>query len=240
MASSPVFSVITVTSLLWSVWQRAQKKVDKYRKGYVAPSLRHAFLPAIVSTSGRIHGGMLRLIIGYSSFLPTKRLPVPSRPWARPWMSTLRFTAGVGVGSSGACTIGPMPKHQRFWVLLCAPTGCSLAISFLFSLLFLLVCVALQLKSRSLLRYHTPRLCRIAVFSIQAIVLSDHDQWGLGSADSVSGGSSNHLHHRSDHVLCLPSSVAARPREMAIQSKPKPGAPRLLLATSIDVRPAPP
>ena len=173
-------------------------------------------------------------------FLATKRLPVPSRPWARPWMSTLRFTAGVGVGSSGACTIGPVPKHQRFWVLLCAPTRCSLAISFLFSLLFLLVCVALQLKSRSLLRYHTPRLCRIAVFSIQPIVLSDHDQWGLDSADSVSGGSSNHLHHRSDHVLCLPSSVAARPREMAIQSKPKPGAPRLLLATSIDVRPAPP
>ena len=129
---------------------------------------------------------------------------------------------------------------QVFFVLLCAPTGCSLAISFLFSLLFLLVCVALQLKSRSLLRYHTPRLCRIAVFSIQAIVLSDHDQWGLDSADSVSGGSSNHLHHRSDHVLCLPSSVAARPREMAIQSKPKPGAPKLLLATSTDVRPAPP
>ena len=73
-------------------------------------------------------------------FLATKRLPVPSRPWARPWMSTLRFTAGVGVGSSGACTIGPVPKHHRFWVLLCAPTGCSLAISFLFSLLFLLVC----------------------------------------------------------------------------------------------------
>ena len=35
--------------------------------------------------------------------------------------------------------------------------------SFLFSLLFLLVCVALQIKSRSL-RYHTPRLCRIVVF----------------------------------------------------------------------------
>ena len=107
-------------------------------------------------------------------------------------LDILRFTAGVGVGSSGACTIGPVPKHQRFWVLLCAPTGCSLAISFLFSLLFLLVCVALQLKSRSLLRYHTPRLCRIAVFSIQPIALSDHDQWGLDSADSVSGGSSNH------------------------------------------------
>ena len=42
--------------------QRAQKKVDKYRGGYEAPSLRHAFMPAIVSTSGRIHGELLRLL----------------------------------------------------------------------------------------------------------------------------------------------------------------------------------
>ena len=42
--------------------QRAQKKVDKYRGGYEAQGLRHAFLPAIVSTSGRIHGELLRLL----------------------------------------------------------------------------------------------------------------------------------------------------------------------------------
>ena len=42
--------------------QRAQAKVDKYREGYAAQGLRHAFLPAIVSTSGRIHGGLLRLL----------------------------------------------------------------------------------------------------------------------------------------------------------------------------------
>ena len=42
--------------------QRAQAKVDKYREGYAAPGLRHAFLPAIVSTSGRIHGELLRLL----------------------------------------------------------------------------------------------------------------------------------------------------------------------------------
>ena len=65
----------------------------------------------------------------------------------------------------------PEPKHHRFWVLLCAPHGCSLLISFLFSLLFVLVCVALQMKLLSL-RYHPPRLCRIAVFLIQTIVLS--------------------------------------------------------------------
>ena len=67
--------------------------------------------------------------------------PLSATSGAPPWLSTI----------------------FRSWVSVCAPTGCSLAISFLFSLLFLLVCVALQLKSRSLLRYHTPRLCRIAV-----------------------------------------------------------------------------
>ena len=42
--------------------QRAQAKVDKFREGYAAPGLRHAFLPAIVSTSGRIQGELLRLL----------------------------------------------------------------------------------------------------------------------------------------------------------------------------------
>ena len=39
----------------------AQEKVDKYRKGYAAPGMRRAFLPAVVSTSVRLHGGQLRL-----------------------------------------------------------------------------------------------------------------------------------------------------------------------------------
>ena len=47
-----------------------------------------------------------------SSSLPTKRLPFPCRPWARPSMSTLRFTAGVGVGFSGACGL-PMVLRAR-------------------------------------------------------------------------------------------------------------------------------
>ena len=42
--------------------QRAQKKVDKDHGGYQAHGLRHAFLSAIVSTSGRIHGEQLRLL----------------------------------------------------------------------------------------------------------------------------------------------------------------------------------
>ena len=41
---------------------RAQEKVDKYRAGYAAQDMRHAFLPAVVSTSGRIHGELLRLL----------------------------------------------------------------------------------------------------------------------------------------------------------------------------------
>ena len=53
-----------------ALFQRAQAKVDKYREGYAAPGLRHAFLPAIVSTSERIHGESFRLL-----FNPTKGPP---------------------------------------------------------------------------------------------------------------------------------------------------------------------
>ena len=42
--------------------QRAQEKVDKYRAGYAAGEMRHAFLPEVVSTSGRIHCDLLRLL----------------------------------------------------------------------------------------------------------------------------------------------------------------------------------
>ena len=41
---------------------RAQEKVDKYQAGYAAQDMRRAFLPAVVSTSGRIHGEILRLL----------------------------------------------------------------------------------------------------------------------------------------------------------------------------------
>ena len=41
---------------------RAQEKIDKYRAGYAALDVRIAFLPAVVSTSGRIHGDLLRLL----------------------------------------------------------------------------------------------------------------------------------------------------------------------------------
>ena len=41
---------------------RAQEKIKKYRAGYAALDVRRAFLPAVVSTSGRIHGDLLRLL----------------------------------------------------------------------------------------------------------------------------------------------------------------------------------
>ena len=41
---------------------RAQEKIDKYRAGDAAQGVRRAFLPAVVSTSGRIHGDLLRLL----------------------------------------------------------------------------------------------------------------------------------------------------------------------------------
>ena len=42
--------------------QRAQEKVYKYRAGYAAQGMRQAFFPVVVSTSGRIHGDLLRLL----------------------------------------------------------------------------------------------------------------------------------------------------------------------------------
>ena len=41
---------------------RAQEKIVKYRAGYAALDVRRAFIPAVVSTSGRIHGDLLRLL----------------------------------------------------------------------------------------------------------------------------------------------------------------------------------
>jgi len=38
----------------------ARTKVDRYRAGYAA--INYAFLPCVISTSGRLHGGFLRLL----------------------------------------------------------------------------------------------------------------------------------------------------------------------------------
>ena len=106
-------------------------------------------------------------------------------------MSTLRFTAGAGVGSCGARGLplgwrarkplpcapgssadlapgherrGPVPKHRLLALgPSLRPHWMQPSLLFSVSLLFLLVCVALQIKLWSL-RYHTPRSCRIAIF----------------------------------------------------------------------------
>ena len=38
------------------------KEVAKYRNGYLTPDRRRAFLPAVVSTSGRTHSKLLRVL----------------------------------------------------------------------------------------------------------------------------------------------------------------------------------
>ena len=140
--------------------------------------MRHAFLRAIVSTSGRFHGEVLRLLFT----LADKQTPTTSWPLLRPSLLNLRFTAGVGVGISGACgpplvwrarkpllsalrssaalALGlarqraPVPEHRLPVLGLCLrPQWMQTSLLFSSSLLFLLVCVALKLRS---LRLNTP------------------------------------------------------------------------------------
>ena len=49
----------------------AEAKVRKYREAYAAPDRLLSFLPAIISTSGRIHGEFLRLL-----HIPPRRFAV--------------------------------------------------------------------------------------------------------------------------------------------------------------------
>ena len=78
---------------------RAQEKIDKYRAGYAALDMRKAFLPAVVSTSGRIHGDPLRLL-----YLPadnkTKR---HYRDRHEVIDDDSEAYCGGGAASSGAC-----------------------------------------------------------------------------------------------------------------------------------------
>ena len=115
-------------------------------------------------------------------------------------MLNLRFTAGVGVGISGACELPlawrahkPLPWALKssaalalgramprapatelvFWhrASAGAPKGCGLLFSFQ-SLFYLLVsfCTCLVALKLRSLRFHFPRLCRAAVFLIQTNV----------------------------------------------------------------------
>ena len=46
----------------------ARTKVDRYRAGYA--TLKYAFLPCVISTSGRLHGEFLRLLYILSTAAP--------------------------------------------------------------------------------------------------------------------------------------------------------------------------
>ena len=94
--------------------QRAQAKVDKYRQGYAAPGLRHAFLPAIVSTSGRIHGELLRLLFNLADKKTSNSLAalgeaidVESEVYCRRRSGNFwRMRASLGLACAQAATLG--------------------------------------------------------------------------------------------------------------------------------------
>ena len=72
------------------------------REGYAAQGLRHAFLPAIVSTSGRIHGEILRLLFNLADKKTSN--------------SFLKYKP-TSLSSSTSSSLHP-PRHCRFEVIL--------------------------------------------------------------------------------------------------------------------------
>ena len=94
--------------------QRARAKVDKYREGYAANGLRHAFLPAIVSTSGRIHGELLRLLFNLADKKTSNSLAalgeaidVESEVYCRRRSGNFwRMRAALGLACAQAATLG--------------------------------------------------------------------------------------------------------------------------------------
>ena len=101
--------------------QRAQAKVDKYREGYAAPGLRHAFLPAIVSTSGRIHGELLRLIFTLADKKTSRSFEaigeafdVESEVYCRRRSGNFwRMRASLGLACAQAATLGTQVIGRR-------------------------------------------------------------------------------------------------------------------------------
>ena len=97
-----------------ALYQRARAKVDKYREGYAAHGLRHAFLPAIVSTSGRIHGELLRLLFNLADMKTSNSLAalgeaidVESEVYCRRRSGNFwRMRAALGLACAQAATLG--------------------------------------------------------------------------------------------------------------------------------------
>ena len=94
--------------------QRARAKVDKYREGYAAQGLRHAFLPAIVSTSGRIHRELLRLLFNLADTKTSnsfealvEAFDVESEVYCRRRSGNFwRMRASLGLSCAQAATLG--------------------------------------------------------------------------------------------------------------------------------------
>ena len=94
----------------------------------IARAMRHqaCVTPSCLRLSPRQAASMGVCFGCYSSLL-TERLHFPSRPRARQLMSNLMFTAGVGVGISGACGL-PLVWRAR------KPLPCALRSSAAFAL----------------------------------------------------------------------------------------------------------
>ena len=95
----------------------ARAKVQKYRDDYSASHVNKAFLPALVSTSGRIRGEFLRLL--YSS--PTARQSTFSKPSGRsppvkPSPGAAPNTSFITARPSGSHELTPLPS-ARTWLL---------------------------------------------------------------------------------------------------------------------------
>ena len=97
-----------------ALYQRARVKVEKYRAGYAGHPLRHAFLPAIVSTSGRIHGELLRLLFNLADKKTSNSLAalgeaidIESEVYCRRRSGNFwRMRAALGLACAQAATLG--------------------------------------------------------------------------------------------------------------------------------------
>ena len=105
--------VINYHALLHCHWLQSETRFGS-RIGYAAQGLRHAFLPAIVSTSGRIHGELLRLLFNLADKKTSNSLEalgeasdVESEVYCRRRSGNFwRMRAALGLACAQAATLG--------------------------------------------------------------------------------------------------------------------------------------
>ena len=103
--------------------------------GYAAQGLRHAFQPAIVSTSGRIHGELLRLLFNLADKKTSNSLEalgeaidVESEVYCRRRSGNFsRMRAALGLACAQAATLGTQvvgrPRSIRLWRRMLRPSA---------------------------------------------------------------------------------------------------------------------